>query len=139
MKKAFAIVAVVVLAVMAVRVGSQEIGAIPPINTRKALQPEHAVLPDQCRADVHLWYSQSKNEKDNLSFSQLQQRSSEMLNCMTIDSGQGETVGEFERDSRQYEMVLGLAQGMARNRLQNYIQRHGENQQFLDEDAAGLR
>jgi hypothetical protein len=54
---------------------------------------EHAILPEQCRADVHLWISQTKEDNNRLLFSDLQRRSLEMWNCLCpASAGNGESV-----------------------------------------------
>jgi hypothetical protein len=96
-------------------------------------------MPEQCRADAHLWYSQSREANDKLSFDDIQRRSLEMVNCQTIDSGTGEGVPEFKRDADTYRLLWAAYMAISAQRLHNFIERHGLRKQFEDEDAAGQR
>jgi hypothetical protein len=100
---------------------------------------DHAVMPEQCRADAHLWHSQSKEANDKLSFDDIQRRSLEMWNCQSIDSGTGEGVPEFKQDMDTYRLLWTAYTSVSAQRLQHFVVRHGLAKQFKDEDAAGQR
>jgi hypothetical protein len=96
-----------------------------------ALAQEHAPLPEQCKADAHLWHSQKKADNDKLSFDELQQRSREMWACASVDK----TATEDE----DYHLLWSGYQVMSGQRMKHFIDRHDLSKQFLDEDAAGAR
>ena len=100
---------------------------------------EHAPPLEQCRADVRLWHSQTKDDVSKLSFDELQQRSLEMWNCPSTDVGAGEGIKQYEIDMDNYRAMHLVYQGLSGQRMLDYIVRHGETNQFLDEDAKGLR
>jgi hypothetical protein len=100
---------------------------------------DHAVMPEQCRADVRLWHAQSKTANDKLSFDDLEQRSLEMWNCQSIDVGTGEGLAEFKSDMDNYRLLWTAYTAVSAQRLHNFIERHGLGKQFKDEDAAGQR
>jgi hypothetical protein len=100
---------------------------------------DHAILPEQCRADVHLWASQGKTTDSKLSFDDLQRRSLEMWNCQSVDTGAGESASTFGTDVETYRLVWTAYQNQSGQRLMHFIQRHGLAKQFIAEDAADQR
>jgi hypothetical protein len=103
------------------------------------LAQEHAILPEQCRADIRLWTSQKKNENDRLSYGEITRRSAEMWNCMSVDRGAGESLSQFKDDSDNYKFLWTAYTAVSEQRLQHFVVRHNLAKQFKDEDAAGLR
>src|SRR5271156_1773215 len=69
---------------------------------------DHAILPEQCRADVHLWHAQTRGDIIKLSFDELGRRTQEMLDCLSIDSGNGESAAEFKNDSESYKLLSAV-------------------------------
>ena len=114
-------------------------GVVLLVSAVGATAQDHAVMPEQCRADVRLWYAQSKAANDKLSFDDLQRRSLEMWNCQSIDVRTGEGLAEFKSDMDNYRLLWTAYTAVSAQRLHNFIERHGLGKQFKDEDAAGQR
>jgi hypothetical protein len=104
-----------------------------------AQTPDHAILPEQCRADAHLWHSQTKNDTIKLSFEELRQRGLEMFNCGSIDSGTNESVQQFDDDLKKYNALFMVYDNLRLQRMAAFIERHGLFDQFIAEDTAGKR
>src|SRR4029077_5936575 len=100
---------------------------------------DHAILPEQCRADVHLWISQSKEDNNRLSFRDLLRRSSEMWNCQAIDRGAGEPLSSYKDDSENYQLLWAAYTAASEERLEHFVERHHLAKQFTAEDEAGQR
>jgi hypothetical protein len=105
----------------------------------KRNEPQHAILPEQCRADARLWHSLPRAENDKLPFQELQNRSEEMWNCMNTDSGAGESVQDHKRDSEFYFDLWAVYQVLSGHRLFDFVQRKQLGDMFIEEDKAGLR
>jgi hypothetical protein len=111
-------------------------------------QHEPAISYERCSADAGLWYSNSDWLK-RVSFNQLQQRGLEMMECSGTDFDNGveltdplmerSRLGLRRAELQRYFSIEIRMQTETVKRLQDFVRRHGENQQFLDEDAAGLR
>ncbi len=100
---------------------------------------QHAISFEQCRGDVRLWHSQSKDENFKLSFNEIQQRALEMWNCGSIDAGASEGFEQFKTDTENYHLMFTGYDSLMAQRLLHYIERHSETNQFLEEDSKGLR
>jgi Rap1a immunity proteins len=106
---------------------------------QQSTSPEHAIQPEQCRADVRLWFSQGKGVTDALSVHDLELRAAEMWNCVSVDTGNGEGFQDYKRDSDHYLLLYSAFDAFAGRRALNYIKRHREANTFLAEDTAGER
>ena len=102
--------------------------------------PDHAILPEQCRADGRLWHSQTKDDTIKLSFDELQQRGAEMWNCIAIDTGTtGESLEDQKTNFENYKDLFMLYGNLRLKRTMAFITRHDLLTQFNKEDAAGVR
>jgi hypothetical protein len=101
------------------------------------LAQDHAPLPAQCRADYDLWYGDKKEALDHLSFKELNERQGELWKCANVDIR--DNIGSHGYNLREY-LSLSMMYGLKLSqRFQSYMNRHGEMQKFLNEDAAGKR
>jgi hypothetical protein len=121
------------------KITTASIALIAIMLCSSAIAQNHAILPEQCRADVHLWKSRNKTENDKLSYDDLQRRSTEMWNCQSIDTGTDEAASEYGKDLEDYRLLWTGYTSMKEQRLQNFLVRHSLVKQFVDEDAAGQR
>jgi hypothetical protein len=110
-----------------------------PVMAQSNDQAEHAILPEQCRADIHLWNSQNKDDFTKLSFVELQKRVNETRDCLGIDRGTGEASSEYGQDSVEYKTMMLIFTALSEQRLLAFVKRHDGLKTFLDEDAAGIR
>jgi hypothetical protein len=100
---------------------------------------DHAVMPEQCRADVRVWYSQTKEDTAKISFDELQRRSLELWNCQSVDTGAGEPASDLKSDMYKYQLIWMTYTNLSGQRMQHFLERHGLAKQFKEEDAAGQR
>jgi hypothetical protein len=116
-----------------------------PINQR-AVGQDHAPSMEQCVADMRLWSSQmddylvaetariksgspDKSQLMGLTMRQLNDRASEMVDCVAVDpSGQV----DYKEEASEYNDAY-------RDRYERYIVRHHLMDQVLKEDEEGLR
>ncbi len=100
-------------------------------------QTEHAPTWEQCKADVTLWTLAERTTSDevfNLTYKQLEQRSSEIGSCILAHHGEHRDAREFmqlQMFQSQYDVHMFW-------RLNHFIIRHGLWKQFEQEDARGL-
>ena len=99
------------------------------------LGQDHAPTAAQCQADERLWESDlhkansTKNVISRFSFQSLQDRFSEMEDCIAVD----------EEHGPYYASLAGIYGVGVAARLKHFIDRHYLMAQFLAEDAAGKR
>ena len=62
-----------------------------------------------------------------------------MWECMSVDTGTGESIEDYTKDSEHYRTLFSGYRILAGDRLMNFVARHGLTQNFLDEDAQGKR
>src|SRR5437660_8975033 len=102
------------------------------------IQIQHAPLPAQCRADYDMWYADNKDALDRLSFQEINQRQVEMWQCGSVvlaENQNNRKNGSAEFDWRDYLIFSLMNGGKMSQRYESYLRRHGEMQQFLNEDA----
>jgi hypothetical protein len=115
------------------------------IEPQAAVQ-DHAPTVEQCVADMRLWSSQmtdywiadtarmksgtpNKSEVMGLTIRQLSERSSEMLECISVDpSGRD----DYKQEASEYNAAYN-------DRFERFIVRHHLMDQVLKEDKAGIR
>jgi hypothetical protein len=96
---------------------------------------DHAPTAAQCQADERLWESDlhkassTKDAISRFSFQSLQDRFSEMEDCIAVDEERGP----------YYASLAGIYGVGVAARLKHFIERHNLMAQFLSEDAAGKR
>jgi hypothetical protein len=118
-------------------------------STPERLQePEHAPTKDMCRADVAVWWSESvikeyddsetelmrtgkykPNRAGDVPFRELGARAHEMLNCQHVDP----------EGQKLYSYAFEFYSAVRSDRFERFIQRHELREQFVKEDAQGLR
>jgi len=109
---------------------------------------QHAPMPEQCRADLAVWYSPDmenefykaetvrvtdgtpdRTETNRVLLPEIEARMHEMAECRNIDPAHSERYGSaFDF----YEIVAGT-------RYYNFVLRHNLFEQLLSEDAEGKR
>jgi hypothetical protein len=102
-------------------------------------QTKHAPLPEQCIADFNLWFATSSYAGiESLGMSVLDQREAEMWDCASAAKA---ALDEEHGVTYRMEM-LGLSNVYTEHkahRMFDYLNRHGELQQFVKEDTEGKR
>jgi hypothetical protein len=107
------------------------VAALLLVNGGLGWAQDHAPSRDQCRADYRLWfesYGHSDKSKDP-PVQQIAVMMKEMGACASADP-------------KNHVAYLTLSEdflGEYDLRFAHFIERHNEKQQFLDEDAEGLR
>jgi len=98
----------------------------------------HAPLPEQCRADIHLWRSEAddKNAVD-LSFDELTRRTGEIADCLVVDTGEGQSSSDHDADVINYLGMAAAYHTKISTKLVQFIISHHLYQQFRKEDIAG--
>jgi hypothetical protein len=106
------------------------------ISTLAANSQDRAPTKDQCRADYSLWSSAATlsgkdiaEALDKLSAEEISKRAHEMAQCFFVDSARS---AQYNAQTSSYNLAL-------RTREENFLRRHRLLNQFLDEDAQGLR
>jgi hypothetical protein len=96
-----------------------------------ATPQQHAPTAEQCRADAAVWWehSQPKGTMSDVAFTELSARLSEMYDCMTVDKA----------SSKTYNDAFLMIHSEMGSRWGNFIRRHNLQQEFVKEDAAGMR
>jgi hypothetical protein len=92
---------------------------------------EHAPTVAQCQADQRLWLSklEANHGLDDVTVPTLVAWEHEMIKCEAVDPP----------NRLQYYNTWGEATAIEAWREHNFIKRHGLDEQFLAEDAAGKR
>jgi hypothetical protein len=92
-----------------------------------------APTKEQCRADVHRWFAETKpnyeTALDALTIRQLMVREVELHSCAEVDAAQ----------ELNYQRLVWLYTFSEGNRYIHFMQRHHLYDQFLSEDAKGAR
>jgi hypothetical protein len=106
------------------------------ISTVAGSTQDHAPTKDQCRADYNLWSSAATlsakdiaESLDKLPAEEMSKRTHEMAQCFFVDTARS---AQYNAQTASYNLAL-------RTREENFLRRHGLMDQFLDEDAKGLR
>jgi hypothetical protein len=113
-----------------------------------AQQAQHAPTVDVCRADVAVWWTEYivsqyeksedglasggkyiRNPAGDLPIKEVSVRMNEMHDCENVDT----------RDARTYSSAWGFYYGIIMERYQRFVERHGLHDQFMKEDAEGMR
>jgi|SRR5271167_5152938 len=92
---------------------------------------QHAPTEDQCRADLRLWWAEDKTTITSLSAYTLQGRIAEMGHCVQVLPGNTESLNAITEEEI-YDSHL-------QRRLFDFVTRHNQMQQFINEDSAGAR
>jgi hypothetical protein len=109
-------------------------------------QAEHAITPEQCRADADLWsipksspltlnddqftnLTRDVARNKTITAKKLDSRIDELSMCMRIDSLQS---FRYERGSRAYNIAMWF-------RMADFVSRHNLTNQFYQEDDQGQR
>ena len=117
-------------------------------QTRQSEEPKHAPTVEVCRADAAVWWSDdvvaeyNKSEEQlasggkyipnpagDLSLKEVSARRREMYDCVQVD----------KRDAQIYRGAYEFYWGVRMGRYERFIERHGLMDEFLKEDAQGLR
>lgn len=91
----------------------------------------HAPTADQCRADLAVWYGQSKAIIETIPAHDLDGRRLEMVECSDLFT-----------DHLEREKAFGMQNvyvSHIQQRMERFILRHDLMQQFADEDLKGAR
>jgi hypothetical protein len=102
---------------------------------------QHAPTVDVCRADASVWNAAVMNlperSKAKLSVEELGIRQNEMHDCLTVDKSQPAEKSAAQHHT--YQLLEADYTNEIEFRAMRFIRRHGLEQQFLREDAAGAR
>lgn len=115
---------------------------------QQSQEPQHAPTIEVCKADVAVWwtdyivdqYENSENElastgkylrnpAGDLPITEVSARMNEMHNCARVDA----------HDRATYTSAWEFYYGVAMERWRQFVVRHGMRDQFMKEDAEGLR
>jgi hypothetical protein len=102
-----------------------------------AQEVKHAPTVEQCSADVKLWSAEAgmmagqKIDFDSEPVETVEARGEEMTKCSVID--------QSEEFNRGYEQFSDAADLVVKERMWNFLERHGLYQKFLAEDREGKR
>jgi hypothetical protein len=113
---------------------SQIISEDVPIWENIHRPAKRAPTQKQCQADVSLWVQQNETRgPDGFSAHELYARKNEMADCMN------QTRVSDPSTVATYVSVSLVYMAAAEERLRAYLLRHNESDQFMSEDAAGVR
>lgn len=114
-------------------------------SAQPAQNVEHAPTVDVCRADSALWNAEALSPKyhvENLSVQELLSRQTEMHKCGLVDrldpTPQPDTINRISQ-TEKYAFLFGFYGTEIAVRALDFIARHGLEQKFYAEDAAGAR
>ena len=91
----------------------------------------HAPNPDLCRADLAIWYGQSKTTIETIPAHDLDGRRLEMMECSDLFT-----------DHIEREQAFGMENvyiSHLQRRMERFLLRHDLMKQFADEDLRGAR
>ncbi len=94
----------------------------------------HATTAEQCKADIAIWKTASKQDVIALPIKLLLLRSNELGECTDVLSAAGDEDNRMLADSIRYAYSTH-----ALDRCTKFIQRHGLAQKLYDEDFQGAR
>ena len=101
------------------------------LPTVTANPQQHAPTVEQCRADAAVWdlTSMSQTQRDAITVVEAQNRYDQMADCAKVDVEHADT----------YFARVSFYGAFMSKRLEHFLRRHNLMQQFIDEDAAGMR
>jgi hypothetical protein len=105
---------------------------VTPLQLTHAQQVHHAPTVAQCRANQQLWLSKLQTKgyvSLSVHYLELDYWLLEMENCLKVDHN-------FEARYRYTENEIFVEEG---SRLRNFLKRHNLVDQFMAEDAQGMR
>lgn len=100
-----------------------------------AQEAEHAPTLEQCTADINLWFAQLSDSGHlrRLKQPDLDERIRQTAACSLAHSSSSPRIEQFA------DLLLKVYVREGMQRATNFIGRHGLWEQFVAEDAAGLR